>query len=78
MLYQLIMFGLSDRYEPSPVYTTLADGSKAELGADVWSYIYAVAVGLPLFVAVLSVPFIYHYCTDKPIKTRNLASKSLY
>lgn len=72
------MFGLSDRYEPSPVYTSLADGSKAEVVPDAWSYVYAVAVGLPLFMGLLSLPFIYHYCTDKPIKTRNLGSRYRY
>ena len=78
MVYQLIMFGVSDRYEPSPLYTTLADGSKVELVPDAWSYVYAIAVGLPLFIAVLSVPFIYHYCAEKRIKTRNLGTRYRY
>jgi hypothetical protein len=65
MLYPLVMFGVSDRFEPSPIYTMMPDGSRAEVSADPLSYVYAVAVGLPLFVAVLSVPFIYHYCFDK-------------
>ena len=65
MLYHLISVGLSDRYEPSPIYTILPDGSKVEVGPDALSYLFAVAVGLPVFVAVLSVPFIYHYCFDK-------------
>lgn len=65
MLYNLISVGLSDRYEPSPIYTVLPDGSKVEVSADPLSYVYAVVVGLPLFIAVLSVPFIYHYCVDK-------------
>jgi len=43
----------------------LPDGSKIEVGPDVSSYLFAVAVGLPVFIAVLSVPFIYHYCFDK-------------
>jgi hypothetical protein len=76
MLYNLITVGLSDRYEPSPVYTVLPDGSKAEIGPDVWAYVYAVAIGLPVFIAVLSVPFIYHYCFDK--KKVNRGSRYRY
>jgi hypothetical protein len=65
MVYPLIIFGLSDRYEASPLYTTLPDGSKAEIVPDASAYVFAIVVGIPLFVSVLAVPFIYHYCFDK-------------
>jgi len=54
----------SDRYEPSPVYTLLPDGSTAEVEPNLTSYIYATMVGIPVFIVVMSIPFIYHYCID--------------
>lgn len=66
MFYITPVFTISDRDEPSPVYTTLANGNKVEVGTDAVSYIIAAFSGLTLFAFILIIPY---FCK---IKLRNL------
>ena len=51
----------SDKDEPSPIYTTLADGSKVEIMFDFKSYAIAISIGIPLFILIVAIHFYIRY-----------------
>jgi hypothetical protein len=68
-LSPVVISAYSDKHEPSPIYTTLADGSKVEIMFDLKSYAIAISIGIPLFLLMVaihfSIRFVYEVYQEK-------------
>jgi hypothetical protein len=49
---------LSDRREAIALF-------KNEGNVDIYSYVYGFVIGMPIFMVIMLIPFVYHYCVDE-------------